>query len=194
MVQKSRQLELPFEPRGGAPKAERSGQASTATSGNERSGTSTLLVEALQRENLARALKRVRKNRGSPGIDGMTVDELPEWLREHWPGVREQLLAGTYQPAPVRQVVIPKPGGGERDARPPRPDCSSVTLRRQRPSRARPDDDPTEAGRRVRSTPHKRPRRRSCQTEIAPHPSSPMHPRPPGENKGTGMAGSQSRH
>ncbi|MBN4049519.1 group II intron reverse transcriptase/maturase [bacterium AH-315-N03] len=114
MVQKSRQLELPFEPRGGAPKAERSGQASTATSGNERSGTSTPLVEALQRENLVRALKRVRKNRGSPGIDGMTVDELPEWLREHWPGVREQLLAGTYQPAPVRRVVIPKPGGGER--------------------------------------------------------------------------------
>lgn len=114
MVQKSEQLELPFEGRGEAPRVERSGQAPTATSGNERSGTSTLLEEALRRPNLQRALKRVKKNKGSPGIDGMTVDELPDWLREHWPRIREDLLTGTYQPAPVRRVVIAKPGGGER--------------------------------------------------------------------------------
>jgi group II intron reverse transcriptase/maturase len=69
----------------------------------------------LMRPNLMRALKRVRKNRGSAGVDGMTVDELPNWLRDHWPQVREELLAGTYQPKPVRRATIPKPGGGDRE-------------------------------------------------------------------------------
>ena len=114
MVQKSRQLELPFESWGEAPGIDRSGQASTATRGNERPGTSTLLEEALAPTNVQRALKRVRKNKGSPGIDGMTVDELPRWLSEHWSSTREHLLAGPYQPSAVRQVSIPKPGGGER--------------------------------------------------------------------------------
>jgi RNA-directed DNA polymerase len=114
MVQKSIQMELPLEDRGEAPKAERSGQASAATTGNERSGTSTLLEEALTRPNLQRAMKKVRKNKGSPGIDGMTVEELPDWLRENWPRTREELLAGSYQPFPVRRAMIPKPGGGER--------------------------------------------------------------------------------
>lgn len=114
MVQKSRQLELPLEGRGEAPRAERSGQASTATTGNEGSGTSSLLEEALRRPNMQRALQRVRKNKGSAGIDGMTVRELTGWLVEHWPRTREQLLAGTYQPQPVLRVVIPKRGGGER--------------------------------------------------------------------------------
>jgi RNA-directed DNA polymerase len=54
------------------------------------------------------------KNKGSPGIDGMTVDELPAHLREHWPRLREQLLAGTYQPAQVKQQLIPKANGGMR--------------------------------------------------------------------------------
>jgi len=115
MVQKSRQLELPFEGRGEAPRAKRSGQALPAATGNERPGEGSLMEKALERPNLMRALKRVRKNRGSPGIDGMTVDELPDWLREHWPRVREELLAGTYQPQPVRRATIPKPGGGERE-------------------------------------------------------------------------------
>jgi group II intron reverse transcriptase/maturase len=65
--------------------------------------------------NLRAALKRVRQNGGSPGLDGMTVEELPEWLRENWIGVREELLTGTYQPRPVRRQTIPKRGGGVRE-------------------------------------------------------------------------------
>jgi group II intron reverse transcriptase/maturase len=65
--------------------------------------------------NLGQALKRVETNRGAPGVDGMTTGELRPWLHEHWVLVREALDAGTYQPSPVRRVVIPKPGGtGER--------------------------------------------------------------------------------
>ncbi len=67
-----------------------------------------------QRENLWQALKRVKGNGGSPGIDGMTVDDLPGYLKQHWLGIREQLLRGTYQPQPVRRVEIPKPDGGVR--------------------------------------------------------------------------------
>jgi group II intron reverse transcriptase/maturase len=69
----------------------------------------------VERQNLQLALKRVKKNKGSPGIDGMTVDELPDHLREHWPRIREQLLAGTYQPSPVKRQLIPKSGGGVRE-------------------------------------------------------------------------------
>jgi len=68
----------------------------------------------LSPENLGRALRRVRANRGAPGVDGMTTAELVPWLRGHWAQVREALDAGTYRPSPVRRVVIPKPGGGER--------------------------------------------------------------------------------
>lgn len=64
--------------------------------------------------NLSRALRRVEANRGAPGVDGMTTTELRPWLHEHWVTVREALDAGTYRPSPVRRVVIPKPGGGER--------------------------------------------------------------------------------
>jgi group II intron reverse transcriptase/maturase len=60
-------------------------------------------------------LKRVQQNQGSPGGDGMTVEELPEYLREHWPTLKVQLLAGTYQPQPVKRQPIPKPGGGVRE-------------------------------------------------------------------------------
>lgn len=74
-----------------------------------------MLEEALSRPNLLAALKRVRQNKGSPGVDGMTVEELPDWLQEHWRGVREQLLDGTYQPGPVRRHLIPKSGGGQRE-------------------------------------------------------------------------------
>ncbi len=68
----------------------------------------------VERSNLARALQRVRQNQGSAGVDGMTVDELLPYLRERWPAIREALLAGTYQPHPVRQHQIPKAGGGLR--------------------------------------------------------------------------------
>ena len=76
--------------------------------------TEKLMEEVCQRENLWKALKRVQANRGSPGIDRMTVDELSGFLKEHWPAIRGQLLNGTYEPQPVRRVEIPKPGGGVR--------------------------------------------------------------------------------
>jgi RNA-directed DNA polymerase len=66
------------------------------------------------RSNLFRALERVQTNGGAPGVDGMTVEELPEHLKAHWPSIREKLEAGTYQPSPVRRVEIPKPNGGVR--------------------------------------------------------------------------------
>jgi RNA-directed DNA polymerase len=59
-------------------------------------------------------LKRVKSNQGGPGIDGMTVGELPGYLKEHWLGIREQLLTGAYKPQPVKRVEIPKPDGGVR--------------------------------------------------------------------------------
>ena len=69
----------------------------------------------VSRQNLQLALKRVKQNKGSAGIDGMAVGELADHLRERWPQIREQLLTGTYQPTAVKRVVIPKPGGGERE-------------------------------------------------------------------------------
>ncbi len=73
-----------------------------------------LMDKVVNRENLSRALRRVRANKGSPGVDGMSVDELTGYLREHWPRIREELLRGNYQPQPVREVLIPKPRGGTR--------------------------------------------------------------------------------
>jgi RNA-directed DNA polymerase len=90
-------------------------EALPAGSGNERLGSGDLTEKVCERQNLQAALKRVRQNAGSPGIDGMTVEELPNYLRVHWPRLRDELLAGRYQPQPVRRVAIPKPGGGERE-------------------------------------------------------------------------------
>jgi RNA-directed DNA polymerase len=73
-----------------------------------------LMEEICERSNLWKALKRVRANKGSPGIDGMSVEELPEHLKEHWLAIREQLLNGTYKPQAVKRVEIPKPDGGVR--------------------------------------------------------------------------------
>jgi RNA-directed DNA polymerase len=70
------------------------------------------MEEVCERENLKQALKRVRANKGAPGVDGMTVQALPAYLREHWPTIRSMLLEGTYKPQPVRRVEIPKPDGG----------------------------------------------------------------------------------
>jgi len=72
------------------------------------------MEEVLDRENLRKALRAVRRNKGAPGMDGMTVDELPAHLEEHWPALRDRLLGGTYTPQPVRRVMIPKASGGER--------------------------------------------------------------------------------
>lgn len=112
--QMTRQLELPLETRSDAPAGERSGEAPTAISEADASGASSLMERVLDPQNMHAALKRVRQNRGSPGIDKMTVQELPQFLRLHWPRFREELLSGRYQPQPVREVLIPKPGGGTR--------------------------------------------------------------------------------
>jgi RNA-directed DNA polymerase len=114
-LQKSRQLELALEDRGEASNVQRSVEAPTAMHDNGRSGASDLMERVCERANLQAALKRVRKNKGSAGIDGMTVDELPEYLRTHWPELRERLLAGTYHPSPVRRHAIPKNDGGVRE-------------------------------------------------------------------------------
>jgi RNA-directed DNA polymerase len=77
-------------------------------------GNQQVMEAVCERENLREALQRVKANQGSPGIDGMTVEQLPEYLKQHWPAIREQLLSGTYQPRPVKRVEIPKPDGGVR--------------------------------------------------------------------------------
>ena len=113
--QKSEQLELALDSRGEAPRSQRSGEVRTATNGNERSGSDHRLMEAVvERANAIAALKRVRQNRGSPGIDGMTVEDLPVYLATEWEAIRAQLLTGSYQPQPVKRQEIPKPGGGVR--------------------------------------------------------------------------------
>ncbi len=94
-------------------------EASTAGGGNGRLGTHEeqrhgLMELAVERQNCLAALRRVRSNKGSPGIDGMTVEELASYLKGNWLRIREDLLAGRYRPQPVRRVTIPKPGGGER--------------------------------------------------------------------------------
>jgi group II intron reverse transcriptase/maturase len=81
----------------------------------ERPGASNQMEKVCERRNLLAALERVRRNGGSPGIDGMTVQELKSYLMTEWPRIREELLAGRYQPQTVRRVKIPKPGGGERE-------------------------------------------------------------------------------
>jgi len=73
-----------------------------------------MMEEVCERENCLRALQRVKANKGSPGIDGMSVGKLPGYLKQHWPGLREQLLRGMYRPQPVRRVEIAKPDGGVR--------------------------------------------------------------------------------
>jgi len=73
-----------------------------------------LMEEVGARGNLVRAWKRVRSNKGGPGVDGMTIEDAKAYLREHWPSIRSQLLSGTYQPQPVKRVEIPKPDGGVR--------------------------------------------------------------------------------
>ena len=116
------QFELPLEDRGEAPTVERSGEATSATHGDERSGhsgysgldTLQLMERIVDGGNLRRALKRVQQNKGSPGVDGLTVEELTDYLREHWAAIREQLLTGHYQPSVVKRVEIPKPDSGVR--------------------------------------------------------------------------------
>jgi RNA-directed DNA polymerase len=74
--------------------------------------TEGLMEEVCEQGNCEQAIRRVKANKGGPGVDGMSVRELPDYLKQHWPGIREQLLAGTYQPQPVKRVEIAKPDGG----------------------------------------------------------------------------------
>jgi RNA-directed DNA polymerase len=106
-------LDFPSTPTGEAQKAEteavESHQAVHAI--ESPASTSRLMEEVCERENLKEALRRVKANKGSPGVDGMTVGTIPDYLKQHWPATRGQLLNGTYEPKPVRRVEIPKPDG-----------------------------------------------------------------------------------
>src|ERR1035437_9263827 len=77
-------------------------------------GTDRMMEEIVERENLKEALRRVKANKGAPGVDAMTVNQLGDYLKQHWPAIREQLLNGTYRPKPVKRVEITKPVGGVR--------------------------------------------------------------------------------
>jgi RNA-directed DNA polymerase len=104
--------------RGEAASASASEETDGPRRGNADTGSragSSLLEAALQRENLQRALKRVRANKGAAGIDGLSIDQTAERLKTDWPMIRGQLLAGTYRPSPVRRVLIPKPDGSQRE-------------------------------------------------------------------------------
>jgi RNA-directed DNA polymerase len=114
--QQNIQFELDFssEPTGEAREAGGEGtESSGVASGTENPANTNRLMEAVcERENLKAALRQVRANKGSPGVDGMTVVGITDYLKQHWPAIREQLLNGTYEPKPVRRVEIPKPDGG----------------------------------------------------------------------------------
>jgi group II intron reverse transcriptase/maturase len=110
------QMELPLAERGAAPAGQCSGEAVSAARGDERSGLDDrlLMERVVEAGNLVRALKRVQRNKGSPGVDGRTVIALPAYLKAHWPAIRERLLTGRYQPTVVLRVELEKPGGGVR--------------------------------------------------------------------------------
>ena len=112
------QLKLAFTEAGRSetPKALAEGTESLTAKRSTESPTNSerLMEEVCEQENCKRALKHVQSNKGSAGIDGVTVERLPAYLKKHWPTIREQLLAGSYQPQPVKRVEIPKPDGGMR--------------------------------------------------------------------------------
>jgi len=109
-------LAFPAEDRGDAPKTAERGSETLAAKRKSESlaGTERLMEEVCELENCKQALQRVMANKGSPGVDGMTVDELPVYLKQHELEIGEQLRNGTYKPKPVLRVEIPKPEGGMR--------------------------------------------------------------------------------
>src|SRR5687768_14543140 len=121
MRRNTRQLAFDWEEAGEAQPA--SSEGSNPPLAAERAGALAsnlgeadgLMEAVVAADNLRRALKRVQANKGSPGVDGMTVQELPAYLREEWPRLREALLEGRYRPQPVRRATIPKPDGGQRE-------------------------------------------------------------------------------
>ena len=108
------ELDFSFTPTGEAREAGREETESPPVVNDPESPASTnrLMEEVCERGNLKEALRRVKANKGSAGVDGMTVDGIADYLKQHWPAIREQLLNGTYEPKPVRRVEIPKPDGG----------------------------------------------------------------------------------
>ena len=116
--QQNIQIKLDFSSAltGEAREAGREGpEAPGATNGTENPASTNRLMEGVcERENLKAALRQVKANKGSPGVDGMTVVGIKDYLKQHWSAIREQLLNGTYEPKPVRRVEIPKPDGGVR--------------------------------------------------------------------------------
>jgi RNA-directed DNA polymerase len=116
------QLELAFtdESRSEAPRVSERYQREGTETLTAKRGTESpaigkqLMEEVCERENCKQALARVKANKGSAGVDGMTVQQLPEHLKQYWPAIRDQLLSGTYEPQPVKRVEIPKPDGGVR--------------------------------------------------------------------------------
>jgi RNA-directed DNA polymerase len=109
-------LDFSSSPTGEARKAGREGSESLRTTSAPESlaGTDRMMEEIVERENLKEALRRVKANKGSAGVDGMTVNQLGDYLKQHWPAIREQLLSGSYRPKPVKRVEVPKPDGGVR--------------------------------------------------------------------------------
>ena len=94
---------------------DRSETPAASRSPDSPTGSVRLMEEILEWDNVQRALKRVRSNKGAPGVDGMTVDQLPGYLRRHWPKIHHDLLHGRYVPLPVRRKAIAKPdGSGDR--------------------------------------------------------------------------------
>jgi RNA-directed DNA polymerase len=101
---------------------------STMSEPERPANTSRIMEKICERANLKEALRQVRGNKGSAGVDRMTVDQLGDYLKQHWPAIREQLLNGTYEPKPVRRVQIPKPDGDAGSAKAMEPDILPLQL------------------------------------------------------------------
>jgi RNA-directed DNA polymerase len=114
MRQPTRQLAFDWGEAGEAQPGPSEGSPPSAAPTRAGALAQTLMEEVVDAANLRRALKRVRSNKGSPGVDGMTTKELPAYLKQAWPRLKEEVLAGTYRPQPVKRAEIPEPGGGVR--------------------------------------------------------------------------------
>jgi RNA-directed DNA polymerase len=112
------ELALPIPSRGEAPRPDaREVETVTATTERESPASTEHLMEAIcDSDNIETALRAVVRNKGAPGVDGITVQQLPGILRARWSEIENQLLRGCYQPQPVRRVRIPKPAGGTRNS------------------------------------------------------------------------------
>jgi len=115
MRQNTRQLAFDWEQAGEATPPPDGGPNSRSAPERAEALAASLMEAVVAAENMRRALARVQANKGAPGVDGMTVQEMPAYLKQEWPRLREDLLGGSYQPQAVRRVEIPKPEGGKRE-------------------------------------------------------------------------------